>query len=42
MRRRPKLLDVVEMAAVDDGEHSEQALEDRHRRLLEVFRVSRV
>lgn len=42
MRRRPELLDVIEVAAVDDGEHSEQALEDSHRRLLEVLRVSRV
>lgn len=39
MRRRPELLDVVEVAAVDYGEHSEQALEDGHRRLLEVLGV---
>ena len=42
MRRRAELLDVVEVAAVDDGEHSEQPLEDGHRGLLEVLRVSGV
>ena len=40
--RRAKLLDVVEMAAVDDREHSEQPLEDGHRCLLEVFRIRRI
>lgn len=39
MRRRAELLDVVEVAAVDYGEDSEQALEDGHRRLLEVLGV---
>lgn len=39
MRGRPKLLDVVEVAAVDDREDAEQTLEDRHSRLLEVLRV---
>lgn len=42
MCRRAELLDVVEVAAVDDGEDSEQALEDRHRRLLEVLGVGGV
>lgn len=42
MGRRAELLDVFEVAAVDDGEHSEQSLEDRHRGFLEVFRVRRV
>lgn len=39
MGRRAELLDVFEVAAVDDGEHSEQSLEDCHRGFLEVFRV---
>lgn len=42
MGRCAELLDVFEVAAVDDGEHSKQSLEDRHRGFLKVFRVSRV
>ena len=42
MRRRAELLDVVEVAAVNDSENSEQPLEDGHGRLLEVLRVSGV
>lgn len=42
MRRRTQLLDVVEVAAVDDGENSEQALEDGHGGLLEVLRIGGV
>lgn len=39
---RAKLLDVVEVAAVNDREHSEQPLEDRHRRFLKVLRIRRI
>lgn len=39
MGRRAELLNVVEVAAIDDSEHSKQSLEDSHGGLFEILRV---